>query len=283
MKHHHHDRVSDYYDATAWEYGLVLDLKHHHGLHFGYYDAAHQTYPEASQNMNRFLADRAGVRRGMRVLDAGCGIGGSSVWLAKELGVSVVGITLSAKQCAQAQSLALRHGVVDTTSFLVRDYSRAGFPKESFDVVWAVESVCHAPQKITFIKEAYRLLRPKGTLIVADGFRARRRYTSGQAQLMRSWLDGWVVPDLDHHEDFVKTMARVGFCQLQYQNITHNVLPFSRWVARRAALLTPLAQILRVLGIFTQLRVNNGIAAIKQHDALASGLWEYGVVVGEKA
>lgn len=283
MKPQTHSRVADYYDATAWEYGLVLDLKHHHGLHFGYYDRPHQTYPQASLNMNRFLADRAGVRRGMRVLDAGCGIGGSSVWLAKELGVSVVGITLSAKQCSQAQSLAKRSGVWDTTSFLVQDYSLTGFPNESFDVVWAVESVCYAPQKIAFLKEAYRLLRPKGTLIVADGFLSKRRYSPSEKQLMRSWLDGWVVPDLDHHADFVKKMARVGFRQVQFQNITHNVLPFSRWVARRATLLTPLAQILRALGIFTELQVNNGIAAIKQHEALTHSLWEYGVVVGEKA
>lgn len=283
MKRQHHVRVSDYYDATAWEYRFVLNLKHHHGLHFGYYDAVHQTYPQASLNMNRVLADRARVRRGMRVLDAGCGIGGSSVWLAKHRSVSVVGITLSAKQCAQAQSLAKDNGASDKASFLVQDYTRTGFPNASFDVVWAVESVCCEPQKIKFLKEAYRLLRPGGTLIVADGFRAKRRYTPSEEQLMRTWLDGWVVPDIGHHEDFVKKMIQVGFDQIQYQNATRHVLPFSRWVARRASLLTPVARVLSFFSLMTKLQVHNGIAAIRQYEALTQGLWEYGIVVGKKA
>ncbi len=283
MKRQHNTRVSDYYDATAWEYRLVLNLGAHHGLHFGYYDGAHETYPEASLNMNRVLADRAGLRRGMRVLDAGCGIGGSSVWLAKHRECFCVGITLSAKQCALAQSLAKASGVSDKATFLVEDYTRTQFPNGNFDVVWAVESVCYAPQKITFLKEAYRLLRPAGTLIIADGFRAKRRYAQGEEQLMRTWLNGWVVPDIDHHEDFVKKMVQTGFYQVEYKNITSNVLPFSRWVARRAALLTPIAQILRALGFFTTLQVNNGIAAMKQYEAITQGLWEYGIVVGKKA
>lgn len=282
MNNSANDYVAHYYDTTAWEYQLVLDLGRHHGLHFGYYDVAHQTYPQASLNMNRVLADRAGVRRGMRVLDAGCGIGGSSVWLAKHRGASVVGITLSAKQRAQAQSLAKRERVWDTTSFLVRDYSRTGFPKESFNVVWAVESVCYAPQKIKFLKEAYRLLRPGGTLIVADGFRAKRLYSTTEEQLMRTWLDGWVVPDIDHHEDFVKKMTQVGFDLIHYQNATHHVLPFSRWVAKRAALLTPVARVFSFFRLMTPLQVHNGVAAIKQYEALTHGLWEYGIVVGKK-
>ena len=283
MRKQHHQRVADYYDATAWEYRLVLNLEAHHGLHFGYYDTAHKTYPEASLNMNRVLADRARVGRGMRVLDAGCGIGGSSVWLAKHRECFCVGITLSAKQCARAQSFARDSGVSDKAAFLVQDYTQTHFPNASFDVVWAVESVCHAPQKITFLKEAYRLLRPGGTLIIADGFRAKRRYSPSEEQLMRTWLDGWVVPDIDHHDDFVKKMTKVGFFHIHYQNATPHVLPFSRWVARRAALLTPIAQILRVLGIFTELQVNNGIAATAQYEALTHGLWEYGVTVGKKA
>ena len=48
--------------------------------------------------MNRVLADRAGIRPGQRVLDAGCGVGGSSLWLAEQRGAAVVGITPVASQ-----------------------------------------------------------------------------------------------------------------------------------------------------------------------------------------
>lgn len=282
MKNPDHERIVQYYDTTSWEYGLVLMLKYHHGMHFGYYDDTHKTYPEASLNLNRVLADLGGIKKGMHVLDAGCGIGGSSVWLARERGATVVGITLSHKQCASAQSFAKRRGVSDATSFFVQDFTQTNFSDKSFDVVWAIESVCYARKKIAFLKEAYRLLRPGGSLIVADGFRSKRHYTKSEEQLMRTWLDGWVVPDIDHHEDFVKHMRHVGFNNIRYQNATPHVLPFSRWVARRASILTPIARVLQIIKVFTPVQVQNGVATVTQYKALTQKLWEYGIVIGKK-
>ena len=98
------NRVVNYYDKTLTEYRLVLELDKHIGIHYGYYDSEHRTYPQASQNMNRVLAEKVGMRAGARVLDAGCGIGGSSIWLARNCGAQPTGITITASQCERARS-----------------------------------------------------------------------------------------------------------------------------------------------------------------------------------
>jgi tocopherol O-methyltransferase len=153
-------------------------------------------------NMNRALAQRSDLQPGQRVLDAGCGIGGSSVWLAKTYGMQVVGITPVASQVARARRHARQQGVEDLVRFDQQDYLHTTFPDESFDVVWALESVCHAPDKSSFLAEARRLLKPGGQLVVAEYFRTRRPCAAGDERLLHSWLDGWAIPDLATGSEF---------------------------------------------------------------------------------
>jgi tocopherol O-methyltransferase len=72
----------------------VVDNSSALAMHYGFWDKETSNHAEALINMNRALATRAEVRPGDHVLDAGCGIGGSAIWLARDFGVRVVGITL---------------------------------------------------------------------------------------------------------------------------------------------------------------------------------------------
>jgi tocopherol O-methyltransferase len=93
------------------------------------------------------MAAQANITQHDRVLDAGCGIGGSALWLAKYKNADVAGISISARQIEKAKTLAKQAKVDHLVSFSVIDYLVTGFPKESFDVVWAIESVCHTGRK----------------------------------------------------------------------------------------------------------------------------------------
>src|SRR5258708_27943241 len=104
--------------------------------------------------MNGVRANAAGARRRAVVLDAGCGVGGTAIWLAGEFGARVVGITPVAGQVTRARRLAGVRQVADLVSFDQQDYRSPTFPDASFDVVWAQESVCHAPDKQSFVTAA---------------------------------------------------------------------------------------------------------------------------------
>src|SRR5215470_3061151 len=96
------DEIRTYYAETT-EQSYFAWGGHTFAMHIGLSPAVRQDDFRATLlATNAFLADKAGITTGTRVLDAGCGMGGSSVWLATERGAEVVGITISPNQVGLA-------------------------------------------------------------------------------------------------------------------------------------------------------------------------------------
>jgi len=144
-------QIINYYDYTLpFYHWFWYGNSSSYALHYGLWDKNTKNLSEALINTNKFLARKAKVKNGDKILDAGCGTGGSSIWLATNFKVHIVGITISQKQLEQAQKLAKKNKVEDQVTFLLRDYLETGFKDDSFDVIWAIESVCHAENKKKF-------------------------------------------------------------------------------------------------------------------------------------
>ena len=165
--------VINYFDQTHNDYRLLWGIDRHLGLHCGFFDQHRRGHDDAIRHMNQVLATVATLSPGERVLDAGCGIGGSAIWLAENVDVSVVGVNINAKQIERGCRLVSERVLQQRIQLQVADYCATDFANESFDVVWALESVCYAEDKQAFLSEAYRLLRPGGRLVIADGFLTR--------------------------------------------------------------------------------------------------------------
>src|SRR5690242_19021035 len=99
------DEIRDHYDTLSPFYRRFWGEHIHHG-----YWRGDESAVEAQENLIRELASRAEVSEGDRVLDVGCGLGGSSLLLAREYGVLVKGISLSEKQVSAAREEARRRG-----------------------------------------------------------------------------------------------------------------------------------------------------------------------------
>ncbi|MDN5863332.1 MAG: methyltransferase domain-containing protein, partial [Salinisphaera sp.] len=139
----HRARVARYYRRTQWQYYGLWSGRKTLALHYGYWDTGVRSHPQALLRLNQVLAERVGIRAGDRVLDAGCGWGGSSIWLAREKAAACTGVTLERHQARIGANMARRRGV--RADFARADFTALPFEDASFDVVWAVESVCHAP------------------------------------------------------------------------------------------------------------------------------------------
>jgi cyclopropane fatty-acyl-phospholipid synthase-like methyltransferase len=217
------------------------------------------------------------------VLDAGCGVGGSSVWLAQARGANVVGITPVASQVARARSFAAARTLGDQVAFEQADYTSAPFPDASFDVVWALESLCHALDKAAFYREAARLLRPGGRLVIAEYIRAARPLSAQGERMLHQWLDGWAIPDLDTRAEHVAHAAAAGLADMRIDDITAHTRPSLRRLYQLTRWSYPLAVTGRAVGIRSAIQHGNVIGSLRQYQALDRELWFYGILSATKA
>jgi tocopherol O-methyltransferase len=271
-------RVVAYYDETYPEQRLLWMTSAARAIHLGFWERLTSNHTEALINMNRVLAARAGLRPGDLVLDAGCGVGGSAIWLAQQFGVRVVGVTVVRCQIDRAHRYARERGVADRVTFEHQDMTSTTFPDGSFDVVWALESLCHVPDKERFLAEARRLLKPAGRLVVASFFRHRRPFSPEDERPLRSCISGWAVPDLMTPEEFTGAARQTGFTTIRLEDVTANVGPSSRRAHRLAQVLYPVSLLLlRPLRLSTDRQLANARSARRQYQALQRGLWLYGI------
>jgi cyclopropane-fatty-acyl-phospholipid synthase len=121
---------------------------------------------EAAQNAKLELtASKLGLSAGQRVLDVGCGWGSFAIHVAREHGVSVVGITLSEPQAELARERAADAGLADRIDIRVMDYRElAGEP---FDAIASIGMVEHVGESRIdeYADTLARLLTPGGRLL----------------------------------------------------------------------------------------------------------------------
>jgi tocopherol O-methyltransferase len=265
--------VRAYYDETWLDYRLLWLTRATPGIHFGYWDEETKRHEEALRNLNGVLAKHIGIRPGQRILDAGCGVGGSAIWLAETHGVEVVGITPVASQIARGRRHASERGIADRVSFAQQSYLETTFAPASFDVVWAMESACHAPDKRRFLVEARRLLRPGGRLGLVEYMRAERPFSPADEALLHSWLAGWAIPHLATRDQWTAWARELGFSQVDTIDITANVTPSLRHLYRMAVVAWPVERALHRLGVRSDVQHGNVRGARDQYRALRQGLW----------
>jgi tocopherol O-methyltransferase len=278
----YHKKIVEYYRDTENAYKDSWDLDNSLAIHYGYWDEKVKTFPQSLLRMNEIMIEAAGINTGDRVLDAGCGVGGSSIFMATTLSAKVTGITLSERQVQQATTHSMQKKVETLVDFKVMNYCSTDFPDESFDVVWGCESICYADSKEQFIKEAYRLLRPGGRLVVADGFVTS--WENNKHPVIRQWLDGWQVNYLETPERFAMFMKEAGFDNINYRNISKEASHSSRRLYRFYFLASCylLWKKISFSKPATPAQKGNIRACKFQHHGLKKGLWQYGLIVGKK-
>lgn len=272
------DTIVEFYNDTAWEYRFFWSDVN---LHYGFYDEDHSTHQEAMENSNRIYTDKLGVEETDVVLDVGTGRGGLPTWIAEYVGADVYGIDIDPLHVREARENARDRGVEESTEFGVADFLEIPYPDDTFDAISGVETVCHTTDKEAFLREARRVLKSGGRLMISDGYMNERTMTPDEAETVRKTLDGWAVPGFAHVEEFRDALFDLGFTNVEFDDHYGRILPSSRRQRLLSLGVTPFLKVASMLGLKSELSVKQGITLYHQYDIIKDGLAVHGDFTAE--
>lgn len=274
--------IINYYDHCQVDYSIVWHLKTHLSLHYGYWEPDTKRLRDALIKMNDVIAETVQIKESDKVLDAGCGVGGAAMYLAEKFNCHAHGITLSQNQVDFALNKAKERNLLDKVSFTAADFTKMPFPDESFDVVWATESVCHAHEKADFLKEAHRVLKKGGRLIVADFFRTMETPNQEEKALLDNWGKSWAVPHFEYINAFDDKAKMAGFSSTKTKNITQNIMPSAKRLYYCFVPGIICDGFLRAFGRRNKLHKANVWSTYYQYQSLKRNFWNYFIFMGVK-
>jgi len=240
--------VTGMYDLVSTrafsDHGLYLNL--------GYWKQA-STIDEACQGMARLVAEKAELGPQDRLLDVGFGFAEQDMyWLEAFRPQRIVGVNLTASQVELACQRVAARQMNDRITLLQGSATALPLRPASVDKVTALECAFHFDTRETFFREAYRVLRPGGRLVLADiivmpepnqRFKRLLHWAS-----WASFCTNYFVPkeNVDTKETYEQKLTASGFGRVEITSIWDDVYPpLHSWVARPGTLsrFHPLARV----------------------------------------
>lgn len=223
-------KIQTFYDESSALWENVWGEHMHHGF-YGPTGTHRKDQQQAQVDLNDALLHWANIQQAKSILDAGCGIGGSALYLCDRFEAKVQGVTLSPWQANRATERATAAGFADLAAFQVADVLNTPFPDQQFDLIWSMESGEHYPDKAQFFKESYRLLRPGGRLLMATWCHRPTTSLAGELTLSeRQHLEAiyqvYHLPYVLSLPDYAHLTAQAGFTHIRTADWSDAVMPF---------------------------------------------------------
>ncbi len=123
-------------------------------------------------------------------------------------------------QAKLAGNSAAQLGLQDQINFAEGDFTSVPLPSESLDAVYSVEAVCHAVDPEKYFREASRLLRKGGKLILVDDYQAARPFSANENKWLKAYIDGWYVPGVRTVEQVISFASKNGLQLKKNEELT---------------------------------------------------------------
>lgn len=223
--------ISQFWDTVSLGWQKIIGPHIHHGyyesegLHNSPYSNNRETDIHAQEKLIQKIAALLNINSTSKILDVGCGMGGSSIFLAQNYGANVTGISISAQQIALA-SKAVPENLKNSVAFKIEDaHSLAAFPNSHFDIVWSLESCEQFYDKSLFIQQAMRVLKPNGKLMVATWCSDAEQYQGEKAKIYQSLCKSFqlpYMPTIAHYSEIMKKYGNLIFVEDWSDNVKYS-------------------------------------------------------------
>ncbi|WP_167978819.1 SAM-dependent methyltransferase [Lentzea indica] len=209
-------QVRTYYDTAGPAYSQLMGPFWHHGDLES--ETAGLSPAEAAKALALKQIKAADLQPGGTALDFGSGVGGTTVYMASISGASFVGLSNNEWLSEQARQYCAEQGMSSQVSFLTagdEDYKTlVAWPTDSLDMVSFFESVCHLPDKASFFRAVFRILKPGARLVGVDWLqRAFGEYQTDEqiAQWMRPVEEVISIPGHGTVDSYREMIEAAGF------------------------------------------------------------------------
>ncbi len=202
-------------------------------MHFGYYKPGMNPFnrPALLRMMNQIVMERLrlDLYDAPFVLDLGCGLGAASRFMGQaHPNAQFYGFTITPWQVEFGNALNEEHGMENQVTLFQSDFAALPLADESADAAFAMESACYAPgkDKMAFVEELYRVLKPGGRFVISDGFRKHSRPLPGWLDTVyRKNMECWALKDLADINLFIHALEKVGFSNISVEDASWKVAP----------------------------------------------------------
>ncbi|UOZ03671.1 cyclopropane-fatty-acyl-phospholipid synthase family protein [Amycolatopsis sp. WQ 127309] len=214
------EEVGTFYDATNDLMTQFLGGSTHYGYWTGPDDTS--TFEQAADRLTDILTGKLGATAGDRVLDVGCGQGNPGVRTAIRTGADLTGISISARDVEVSNARAAREGVADRVRFQRADAMELPFEDDSFDHVFALESIVCVPDRVRALKQIARVIKPGGFVALTD-FSDRDAAANAQKKKdLEEVGESWHTAPLVTEADYETFAAAAGLEVVEVTDITLN-------------------------------------------------------------
>jgi SAM-dependent methyltransferase len=212
-------------DYSAWSRAL--------NMHFGFYRWGTNPFDREAmlERMNEEVLARLNLDGGSagHLLDMGCGVAATARYAVRtRRNWRVTGITIVPWQIRRA--MEMMRGCMGRERIILThgDYRAMRFRDGSFDGVYALESACYAPgaAKESVVREAFRVLRPGGRFVVADGFLSDIQAMGAvERRIHRRACECWAMETFGELDRFVASLEDAGFRDIRVEDLRWRVAP----------------------------------------------------------
>ena len=205
----HAETVREYYDLCS----ELMIFGWGESLHFAPL-SPRESLEESQIRHQRLMISKLDLHEGMRVVDVGCGIGGPMRRVVREAGVRVLGVNYSEVQLDKARSLNAEAEIGHMVDYLAASFMDMGaIADDTYDRAYAIESTCHAPDKVGAFAEIYRVLKP-GSLFWGQEMCLTDRFDPNDSEhraIKQDLMHGIALKDIATTDEVNRALATAGF------------------------------------------------------------------------
>eukprot|EP01097_Dermamoeba_algensis_P008497 TRINITY_DN5693_c0_g2_i4.p1 TRINITY_DN5693_c0_g2~~TRINITY_DN5693_c0_g2_i4.p1 ORF type:complete len:279 (-),score=72.83 TRINITY_DN5693_c0_g2_i4:428-1264(-) len=207
-------KLSIYVTSTKYFYDLVTDF-----YEWGWGQSFHfaprymeETFEASLSRHEYFLALRAGLKKGMKVLDVGCGVGGPLRAISRFSKAHVTGVNYNDYQIERAKKLTR---FPELNAYVKGDFNELSktFPENHFDAVYQMEATCHCLKKEKVYGEIFKVLKPGGNFVSMEWVMTDKYDETNplHVEVKNGISQGNGIDDLPSYKRVLEALEAVGF------------------------------------------------------------------------